>query len=448
MSTQNITRILIVGGGTVGVGTAARLQSQLNGRHARITLVNPLPHMAYRPLLPEVAAGLIDPNDLVVPLRKVLRKCEVVVGTVTRLEHATRRAWVGTPDGEVTELDYDIVVMTAGSIVREQPVTGGAGQRRSCKTLTEATYLRDHVLSRIAEAAATTDAGERRRLLTFVLVGGGYEGMECLTELDDLVRFAVGRHPGIVPGEVTWAVVEESERILRDAGSKHAVRTLERLAGRGVRVYLNTAAEATGDGHLTLSDGTEVAAGTVIWNAPSAANPMLLDTDLPLDARGRLRCTSTLQVAGESGAFGAGDIAVVPDLTRVDDDPSAVCRATALHAHAQAKVLADNVESAIAGTALRQYHQPNADAGANPGLYRSFAEVRGGGVEGGKARLLHWAYHVARIPGLSRKTRIFSGRLPGQRFRRHLVERSIGGGSATVHEMPAPSGDAGRAKAS
>lgn len=411
-------------------------------------MVNPLPHMAYRSLLPEVAAGLIDPNDVVVPLRRVLRKCEVVVGAVTRLEHSTRRAWVSTPAGEVAELEYDIVVMTAGSGVREQPVTGGSARRHSCKTLTEATYLRDHVLSRLSEAAATVDAAERRRLLTFVLVGGGYEGIECLTELDDLVRFALRRHAGIAPAEVNWVVVEESGRIMPEAGAKSAVRTLERLTLRGVRVHVNTTAEPVGNDGLRLSDGTELAVGTVIWNTPAAANPMLLDTDLPLDARGRLRCTSTLQVAGESDAFGAGDIAVVPDLTRVDDDPSAVCRATALHAHEQAKVLADNVASAVGGTALRQYHQPNADAGANPGLYRTFTEVRGSVVEGGRARLLHWAYHVARIPGVARKTRIFAGHLPAQRFRRHLVDRSVEGATATVHEMPTASGIAGRAKAS
>ena len=179
-SRTNPPRILIVGGGYVGMYAALRLQTKLRKGEATVTVVAPQPNMTYQPFLPEAAAGSIEARHVVVPLRRVLRGCEVVTGTVTELDHERRVATVQPLDGPPVERPYDVLVMAPGSVSRTLPVPGLADVGIGFKTIGEAIYLRNHVLERLDVAANTRDAGRRQRALTFVVVGGGYSGVEVL----------------------------------------------------------------------------------------------------------------------------------------------------------------------------------------------------------------------------------------------------------------------------
>src|SRR5690348_12214653 len=183
--------ILVVGGGYVGLYTALRLQRKLSRGRAEILLVDPQPHMTYQPFLPEAAAGSISPRHSVVPLRRELRRCRILSGEVTRIDHAHKTATVQPIVGPPVTVDYDQIVAAPGSVSRTLPIPGLAENAVGFKTIGEAIWLRNHVLGRLDVAATTVDPETRRRALTFVFVGGGYAGIEALAEMEDMTRDAL-----------------------------------------------------------------------------------------------------------------------------------------------------------------------------------------------------------------------------------------------------------------
>jgi NADH dehydrogenase len=375
--------------------------------------------MTYQPFLPEAAAGSIEPRHVVVPLRPVLRQCRVLCGRVTKVEHAHRVATIENCAGNVEQLGYDVLVMAPGSIARTLPIPGLAEHGISFKTIGEAIYLRNHVLSRLEAADATIDPQLRRKLLGFVVIGGGYAGIELLGELEDMARYACRYFETIEPSDMRWVLVEATGRIMPEVSEGLGRYTVKRLTQRGIEVFLNTRVTTMENGHVLLDDGTEFDADTIVWTAGVKANPVLRQTDLPLDDRQRLRCLATLQVVGCSDAFSAGDCAAVPDLT--SDDPNAVCSPSAQHAVRQAAVLADNVIAYLRGHALRHYQHRYAGSVASLGLYKGVAEIYGIRLTGIVAWFMHRTYHLSRMPTFNRKIRIVADWTSALLFRREVV---------------------------
>ncbi|WP_219416859.1 NAD(P)/FAD-dependent oxidoreductase [Pseudonocardia nigra] len=398
------TRIVVVGGGYVGMYTALRLQKKLRRGEAEVTVIDPQPHMTYQPFLPEAAAGSIEPRHVVVPLRKVLKKCHHLTGRVTKISHADREVTVELAAGHVTTLGYDVLVVAPGSVARTLPVPGLAECGIAFKTVGEAIYLRNHVLSRLDAAATTMDPEMRKRLLTFLVVGGGYAGIEALAELQDMARYATRYHENIQEADVRWVLVEAANRIMPEVGPKMGRYTVERLLDAGIEVFLDTRVKTMEGGHVVLDDGTEFDTDTVVWTAGVKPNPMLDNTDLPRDARGRVECTAELQVVGMPEVFSAGDCASVPDLSK--NDPEARTSPSAQHAVRQAKVLGDNIVALLRGRPLAKYRHSYAGSVASLGLYKGVAEIYGIKLRGIVAWFMHRTYHVSRMPTWNRRIRI------------------------------------------
>jgi NADH dehydrogenase len=400
-------RILVVGAGHVGLYAALRMSKKLRGREAEVTVVDPQPHMTYQPFLPEAAAGNISPRHTVVPLRRELRKCHIVSGTVTKIEHARRVATVQPIVGPTREIEYDQIVVVPGSVSRTLPIPGLREQGIGFKTIGEAIYLRNHVLDRLDVAAATSDPETRRRALTFVFVGGGYAGIEALAEMEDMARDALKYYPELPPDLMHWVLVEATNRILPEVDRDMGAYTVQVLLKRNLDIRLGTRLESCVDGIVKLSDGDSFAADTIVWTAGIKPSPMLIDTDLPLDEKGRLTCLPTLQVVRDDqvveGAWGAGDCAAVPDLT---GPPGTLTGPSAQHAVRQAKRLADNVRSVIRGKATKDYHHKYVGSVASLGLHKGVAQVYGIKLTGLIAWLMHRTYHLSRIPSFNRKVRV------------------------------------------
>jgi NADH:ubiquinone reductase (H+-translocating) len=397
-------RIVVVGGGYVGMYTALRLQKKLRRDEADVTVIDPQPHMTYQPFLPEAAAGAIEPRHVVVPLRKVLRKCHHLTGRVTKIDHAAREVTAELAAGHVTTVGYDVLVVAPGSVARTLPVPGLAECGIAFKTVGEAIYLRNHVLSRLDSAATTIDPDLRRRMLTFLVVGGGYAGTEALAELQDMATYATRYYENIHPDEMRWVLVEAAGRIMPEVGPKMGLYTVERLIDAGIDVFLDTRVKTMEGGNVVLDDGTEFETDTIVWTAGVKPNPMLENTDLPRDARGRVECTAELQVTGMPEVFSAGDCASVPDLSK--DDPEARTSPSAQHAVRQAKVLADNVLAHLRGRPLTPYKHSYAGSVASLGLYKGVAEIYGVKLRGPVAWFMHRTYHVSRMPTWNRRIRI------------------------------------------
>ncbi|MFI9627686.1 NAD(P)/FAD-dependent oxidoreductase [Streptomyces sp. NPDC052042] len=455
-------RILVVGGGYVGMYTALRLQRRLrqrlrNGR-AEIVVVTPEPYMTYQPFLPEAAAGSISPRHVVVPLRRVLADCRIVIGEARHIDHSRRTATVTTPasaeDGTgAVEIAYDELVLAPGSVSRALPIPGLADHGIGFKTVEEAIGLRNHVIEQLDIASTTRDPALRAAALTFVFVGGGYAGVEALAELEDMARHASRYYHNIKPEDMKWILVEASDRILPEVGDALGLYVIRELRGRNVDVRLDTRLESCEHRIAVLSDGSRVRSRTLVWTAGVKPAPVLAATDLPLDEYGRLRCTAELAVEGVEHAWAAGDAAAVPDLTA--SEKGARTAPNAQHAVRQAKVLAGNVLAALDGEPLKQYRHACAGSVASLGLHKGVAHVRGRALKGCPAWLLHRAYHLSRVPTLNRKARVLAEWTLAGLFRREIVslgslehpraefERAAGGGRPGPGGPPTTGGPPG-----
>ncbi|HVA60752.1 MAG TPA: NAD(P)/FAD-dependent oxidoreductase [Mycobacteriales bacterium] len=410
-------RILVVGGGAVGMYTALRLQKKLRRSQAVVTIVDPQARMTYQPFLPEAAAGSIEPRHVVVPLHRVLHSSEVLTGHVTRIDHASHVVTVQPRSGPPRLEHYDILVVAAGSIVRTMPIPGLAEHAIGLKTLSEAIYLRDHVLEQLETASSTTDENLRRRALTFAVAGGGYAGVEALAELEDMARDAICYFPPLRQEHMRWVLVEASGRIMPEVGEDMGRYTLNELTKRGIEVKLDTRVTSMTGGHLVLSNGEHFDCGTIVWTAGVRPNPVAQRSDLPIDDRGRIKCSATLQVEGFTDAWAAGDIAAVPDMTT----PGAFCSPSAQHAVRQARRLGRNLVAVVRGREPSPYRHKYAGSVASLGLHKGVAQVYGVKLRGMPAWLMHRIYHVSRMPTSDRKLQVTLDWGLAMFFRRDIV---------------------------
>ncbi|MFJ9543408.1 NAD(P)/FAD-dependent oxidoreductase [Streptomyces sp. NPDC101225] len=421
-------RILVVGGGYVGMYTALRLQRRLKQELGRgevdITVVTPDPYMTYQPFLPEAAAGAISPRHVVVPLRRVLDRCHVVVGEVQSIDHAGRTAALTTLATEeeaagAERLTYDELVLAPGSIARTLPIPGLADHAIGFKSVEEAIGLRNHVIEQMDIASSTRDPEIRDAALTFVFVGGGFAGVEALAELEDMARYATRYYHNVQPEDMKWILVEASDRVLPEVGEEMGRYTVTELRRRNIDVRLHTRLESCADRVAVLSDGSRFPTRTVVWTAGVKPHPLIAATDLARNGRGRLKCTPQLTVEGTTHAWAAGDAAAVPDVTAAD--PGAETAPNAQHAVRQAKVLGDNIAHALRGEPLETYAHKYVGSVASLGLHKGVAHVYGRKLKGYPAWFMHRVYHLSRVPTYNRKARVLAEWTLSGLFKREIV---------------------------
>jgi NADH dehydrogenase len=393
-------RILVVGGGFAGLYAAMQLRRATQAGH-RVTVVNPENFMQYQPFLPEVASGTIDPRAVVVPLRRVLKHCEVVIGEVERVDHEPRQARLRLAGGRRETIGYDVVVLAPGSWSRVLPIPGLAEHGVGFKTVQEAIWLRNRVLSQLDLAAETDDPERRRAALTFVFVGGGYAGVEALGELEDLARDAVESYPAMRVSEMRWVLVEAASKILPELGEDLADYATERLRERGIEVLLRTRLDAIDDGMVRLSDGRAFGADTVVWTAGVKPSPLAAESGFPVDEAGRVRVDASLRVDGVPDAWAAGDAAAVPDRSTGGFMPP-----TAQHGMRQGKRLGRNVLAVLEGRSPEPFEYRNIGGVCSLGRYKGVARIWGVRLRGFPAWFAHRSYHLYAMPTLPRKAKI------------------------------------------
>ncbi|HEY4269530.1 MAG TPA: NAD(P)/FAD-dependent oxidoreductase [Galbitalea sp.] len=403
-------KILIVGGGYAGFYTALKLDKWLRSGEAEVVVVDPLPYMTYQPFLPEVAAGSIEPRHAVVPLRRHLPTTRVVAARVTKIDHAAKTVVITPADGEPWEEEYDVIVVTAGSVSRTFPIPGVADQAIGLKTIEEATAIRDRLLDNFERASTLPPGAERDRLLTFVVVGGGFAGIEIFGEMRSLASSLLKQYPHLTIDDTHFHLIEAMGRIMPEVSLKTSYWVLKNLAQRDAIVHLETQLTSAVDGNIQLSTGETFSSDLIVWTAGVMASPMLRNTDLPIDERGRLRVRADLRVTdGENiieDAWGAGDVSAVPDLTGGGVGGYTVPNAQ--HAVRQGKRLAKNLVAVLRGELPADYFHKNAGAVASIGLYTGVFQSGNLAFKGLIAWFMHRGYHGLAIPMWERKIRVFS----------------------------------------
>ena len=414
---QDRPRILIVGGGYVGFTVAKKIQKAIKQTGGVVTIVEPNPYMTYQPFLPEVAAGSMEGRNATVPLRQHLRDTELIPGHVVSVNHAERTATVEPIDnGEPFDLKYDEIILGAGAVTRAFPIPGLAEVAIGMKTVEEAVSVRNWVLERIEVASVLDDPDARRRALTVVVVGGGFAGVETISELEDMAREAVNRNDRLSVSDLRFVMIEAAPRIMPEVPEDRAEKVVAELRARGIEVLLNTSLSDATDGHLQLINMTdkspagEMDTDTLIWTAGVAASPMLKNTDFPIDERGRVRVNAGLRVAGDNGvvegAWAAGDNAAVPDLS--GGGVGGFCVPNAQHASRQALVLAKNILASRRGEPLTDYYHETIGVVAGLGLWKGVANFKGKTFAGPLAWIMHRGYHGSAIPTTERTVRVMT----------------------------------------
>jgi NADH dehydrogenase len=402
-------RVVVVGGGYAGLTAARRLLR----KGCDVTVVNPHGYMTYQPLLPETAAGTVQPGHVVVPLRSALPGASVLTASLTALDTDARVAECAAPDGTVHRLAYDAVVLALGSVTRTFPVPGLAEHAIGFRTVEEALHLGNRVLSRLEVAASTTDLDVRARALTFVFVGGGYAGVEALAELEDMVRRVIHRYRNLSMADTRWIMVEAGPRILGQLPERLASYAGAALVARGVSLLTDTSLDSLAPGIAVLSDGWVIPTDTVVWTAGVVANPLLRKLGLPCDASGRVLTGPDLRVT--DGVWALGDCAAVPDLVA-----GGLCAPTAQHAVRQAVRVASNITGKV-----RPYRHKDAGAVASLGLRKGVAELYGVPLRGYLAWLVHRIYHGSRLPCSRRRLLVNLAWLLGSRGRDPVALQAI-----------------------
>jgi NADH dehydrogenase len=407
-------KILIVGGGYAGFYTAWKLEKLLRAGEAEVTIVDPLPYMAYLPFLPEVASGSIEPRHAVVARRRHLSRTHNIAGKVTGISHATKTATVQPAEGPAFDLAYDHIVLTTGSVSRTFPIPGIADRAIGMKTIEEAVSVRDRLVDNF-ERAATLPVGspERARLLTVTVVGGGFAGIESIAELRSFASSLLRRYPELSFDETTFHLVEAMGRIMPEVSEKTAEWVVRDQTRRGVHIHLDTQLSSAVDGNIELSTGERFESDLIVWTAGVMPRPFLRDTDLPIGPRGHVIGNTQLRVTTEEGvvlegAWTAGDTSQVPDISPTPG-PGGFCVPNAQHAVRQGKLLAKNIAADLRGEGAREYNHKNAGAVAGLGVNTGVFQSGGFAMKGYFAWLAHRFYHGLAIPSWERKWRVFGG---------------------------------------
>ena len=399
---------LVLGGGFAG-GYVARL---LGRRGA--TIVSPDNFMLYTPLLPEAAAGTLEPRHVVVPLRRMCPHSELLLGTAVALDHDARAVTAETLGGTFV-ISYERLVVALGAVTRVLPVPGVEEHGLGFKDIADAIALRNRVLRQLESAAARSDEVERERDLGFVFVGAGYAGVEALAELNDLAADVARLIPELRGVRQRWVLVDAAPTILPEIPSRLGSYTHHELERRGVEIHTGTTlAEFTGREAL-LSNGSRVPARTLVWAAGVRANPAVAELRLPLDERGRVVVDETLAVSGLHAVWSLGDCAAVPNAAT----PGRFDPPTCQHALRQARCLARNLTGPPQPYRYRTLGQV-----ATLGRYKGIADVLGIRLRGFPGWFVARTYHLYALPMVRRKIRVVADWTVSLFFRRDIAELS------------------------
>lgn len=386
--------ILIVGGGFAGVECARRLERQLSLDEARITLVTPNSYELYLPLLPQVASGVLTPQAVAPPLRRQLRRTGIVPGGVVGVDTAAKVCVVRLITGELVNHRYDYLVLTPGSVTRTFDIPGLTEHAMGMKTLAEAAGVRDHVISQLDLACATSDEAERAARLRFVVVGGGYAGTETVACLQRLTNSALRRYPRLDPSLINWHLIDIAPKLMPELGDRLGQRAMEIVSNRGTEVSLGVSvSEVTGD-TVKFTDGRVLPCRTLIWTAGVAASPLIGTLDRET-VKGRLLVNPDLSVPGTDGVFALGDAAAVPDL--VKSEPDSICPPTAQHAMRQGWRMAANLAATLRGQPREPYRHKDLGLVVDLGGADAVAKPLGVELTGLPAQIVSRGYHFAAL---------------------------------------------------
>jgi len=402
MGTERRTRVVILGGGFGGLYVALELEKTLaRDPDAEITLINRENFFLFTPMLHEVAASDLDLTNIVNPVRKLLRRVNFFAGDVERIDLERKTVQVSHGfDHHHHEMPYDHLVMALGSITNFYNLPGLAERALTMKSLGDAIHLRNRLIAHLEEADTECCAAVREPLMTFVVAGGGFAGVETIAGINDFVRHALRFYPNLKESDVRMVLVHPGPVILPELGEKLGSYAQKKLAERAVEIRVNTKVSGVAEDGFDLSDGSFLCSKTLIWTAGTSPNLLLASLPCPKD-RGRVLVDETLEVQGWPGVWALGDCALVPDIRT-----GKYCPPTAQHALRQGRVLARNITASVRGGAKKKFSFATIGQLAAIGRRTGVANILGYNFSGFIAWWLWRTIYLSKLPRFEKKLRV------------------------------------------
>lgn len=397
------TRIVIIGGGFAGTATALNLEKIFRRDPAvELTLIDAENYFTFTPLLAGVPSGSVQPTHIVFPLRALLKRTRVKQAYVQRVDIPKRTVIVAHCEvcGDES-IPFDHLVLAAGSAPNYFGLPGVAEHALTIKSLSDATALHAHVIDKLEHADLQDDPARRRQLLTFVVAGGGFAGVETLAELNDFVRDALKFYPNVSPDDVRMVLIHSGGRILPEVSESLSAYALEILRGRGIEVRLETRVLGSTGESIRVSQGEDMFASTLVWAAGAAPSPLLDRMDLPRTKSGQIEVDAAMAVHGHQGLWAVGDSAAIPDLIT-----GGFCPPTAQYALRQGKQLARNIAAVVHGQEPKPFKFKSLGLLAGLGRRSAVAEILGFRFSGFVAWFLWRTIYLMKLPGFERKLRL------------------------------------------
>jgi len=405
-----VLNILILGGGFAGMRTAACLEHEFQGnRSVAITLVSETNALLFTPMLAEVAGGSLEPSHISTPLRSSLRRTAFIRGRVQAIDLERREVRLVDPEagGETPRpLAYDHLVLALGAVSNYLGMADVEQLAFNFKTLRDAIRIRNHIIE-MFERADREDPAVRAPMLTFVVAGGGFAGVELAGAINDFAHGILADYPNLREPELRTVLVHSRDRILPELSESLARYALRKMEERGVQFRLNTRLTGAAPGKVLLGDAA-IAAETLVWTAGTAPNPLLKSLPVEKDKRGAVMVDSTMAVPGHPGVWALGDCAALADARR-----GTPCPPTAQYALREAQVLAANLHAAWSGRPGRPFHFDSLGALCVVGFQTAcaeltlpFARTRSIRFSGLLAWLMWRGIYLAKLPGVERKARV------------------------------------------
>ncbi|MFO1303779.1 MAG: NAD(P)/FAD-dependent oxidoreductase [Burkholderiales bacterium] len=391
--------IAIIGGGFAGTALARALDGRLPPEH-ELLLVSEESYTTFNPMLPEAVGASVFPEQVVAPIRQIAKRARFVMGRVTSVNAAARTFRCETLAGPIDQ-PYEHLVLAFGNRAQLDLLPGLAEHGIALKTVGDAMHIRNTVLRRVAQIELTSDPAARRRLGHFVVIGGGFSGVETAGELVDCLRGIRRYYPRVRPDELSVTLLQDQPRLLLELSERLGRAAHASLSSRGVRVRVNARARCVGERGVMLATGEFIPASTVICTIGTRANPLAEAMLLPLD-RGRVVVNPDLSVADTPGVWAIGDCALARNAH--DGRPAPP---TAQFALREARCAAGNLLAALDGRPTRAFRYRPRGSMAAIGHRKGVAEVMGIPLAGLPAWLLWRAYYLSQMPTLGRKVRIF-----------------------------------------
>jgi len=402
MSANQKTRILILGGGFAGLHAAIHLEDTLaRDPDVEITLINRDNFFLFTPMLHEVAASDLDLTNIVSPVRQLLKRVNFFAGEVESIDLERKQVNVSHGfDHHHHDLPYDHLIIGVGSITNFFNLPGLEDRALTMKSLGDAIHLRNRLISLLEEADTECCADIRGPLLTFVVAGGGFAGVETIAAINDFVRHALRHYGNLRAGMLRVVLVHPGSVILPELGEKLGQYTQAKLAERGVEIRVKTRVSGLTERGVLLSTGEMVETRALIWTAGTSPNPVL--AKLPCEKeQGRLKVNEMLQVPNWPGLWALGDCALVPDGKTGNYYPP-----TAQHALRQGRVLAHNLIASVRGSAMKTFSFSTIGQLAAIGQRTGVANIFGINFSGFVAWWLWRTIYLSKLPRFEKKLRV------------------------------------------